>query len=125
MTTKARRQPLQRIAEIVHQYDQQLRMWYANVPFAFKTKIGGDLRAQAPLGLHVNHLMYIELSYHGALAIVHCLIGHPWNISPPLDQTDTVLQDQISLSNDRMAEASRSIILLSKSIVIDATAPAW
>ncbi|OAL46312.1 hypothetical protein IQ07DRAFT_546322 [Pyrenochaeta sp. DS3sAY3a] len=125
MTTKARRQPLQQIAKMVHQYDQQLRMWYANVPFAFKTRTGGDLRAQTPLGLHVNHLMYVELAYHGVLAIVHCIIGHPWNINSPSDQTDTVLQDQISLSNNRMAEASRSIILLTRSIVIDSTAPAW
>lgn len=94
-------------------------MWYADVPIAFKT------RMQTPLGLHVNHLMYIELSYHGVLAIVHCIIGHPWNITSASDQTDTVLQDQISLSNTRMAEASRSIILLTRSIGIDATAPAW
>ncbi|XP_014554288.1 hypothetical protein COCVIDRAFT_28682 [Bipolaris victoriae FI3] len=59
MTTKARRQPLQQIAKTVHQYDQQLRTWYNNVPFAFRTKTGSDLRAQAPLGLHINHLIAI------------------------------------------------------------------
>ncbi|EUC31929.1 hypothetical protein COCCADRAFT_6237 [Bipolaris zeicola 26-R-13] len=93
MTTKARRQPLQQIAKTVHQYDQQLRTWYNNVPFAFRTKTGSDFRAQAPLGLHINHLMYIELSHHSVLAIVHCIIRHPWNINSPSDQTDTALQD--------------------------------
>ena len=125
MTTKARRQPLQQIAKAVHQYDQQLRTWYVNVTFVFKTKTGGDLRAQTPLGLHDNHLMYIELSYHRVLPIVHCIIGHPWNINTLSEQTDAVLQDRINLSNNRIAEASRSIILLSRSILIDSTTLPW
>lgn len=42
-----------------------------------------------------------------------------------LNPQDEVLDEQVNASNLALAEASRNLILATRSIVIDSTAPAW
>jgi len=80
-----------------------------------------------PRGLRAEHLKYLHLSYYGNVAAIHSVLGHPWNINDAQlsDQDDTVVTSQIEASSDALAETSRSIILITRSISLDAVAPVW
>jgi hypothetical protein len=80
-----------------------------------------------PRGLYAEHLMYLHLSYYGNMAAIHSVLGYPWNLNDVQlsDQDDTVVKSQMEASSDALAEASRNIILITRSISLDAVAPVW
>ena len=61
------------------------------------------------------------------MAAIHSILGHPWNLCNALSiqRDDAIVRDQIEASNNALADASRSIILLTRLISVDAVAPVW
>ena len=125
-TVKARQRPLREKAHLVKEIVTNLRSWYESLSPDLKIAFPVDTR-MIPRGLRAEHLKYLHLSYYGNVAAIHSVLGHPWNINDAQlsDQDDTVVTSQIEASSDALAEASRSIILITRSISLDAVAPVW
>jgi len=71
--------------------------------------------------------MYLHLSYQGNLAAIHSILGHPWNLktAQPLELQDDAVKAQIDSSHRALTDASKSIIIITRSISVDAVAPVW
>ncbi|CAN9432028.1 unnamed protein product [Alternaria alternata] len=125
-TVKARQRPLREKAHLVKEVNKTLRSWYTNLSPDLKIAIPVDTK-KIPRGLCAEHLIYLHLFYYGNLTAIHSIFGHPWNLNDAQFsiQDDTVVMDQIEASSDALAEASRSIILITRSISVDAVAPVW
>jgi hypothetical protein len=125
-TVKARQRPLREKVHLVKEVNKNLRSWYKTLSPDLKISFPVDTK-KIPRGLCAEHLMYLHLSYYGNLAAIHSILGHPWNLNDAQfsDQDDTVVKSQIEASSNALAEASRNIILITRSISLDAVAPVW
>ncbi len=125
-TVKARRRSLLEKACLVKDFNTRLESWYSNLSSDLKVVLPIDIKS-LPSGVRAEHVMYLHLSYHGNMAAIHSILGHPWNLhnAPSVDEDDEVVRDQIHASNDALVEASRKIILITRSTSVDAVAPVW
>jgi hypothetical protein len=125
-TVKARQRPLREKAHLVKEVNSHLRFWYKPLCPDLKIAFPVDTK-KLPRGLCAEHLIYLHLFYYGNLAAIHSIFGHPWNLNDAQFgmQDDTVVMAQVEASSDALAEASRSIILVTRSISVDAVAPVW
>lgn len=125
-TVKARQRPLVEKAELVKDFNARLQSCYSSLPKHFKVSFPIEAKA-VPEGIRVEHIMYLHLSYYGNLAAVHSILGHPWNLNtaPAHDLNNKTVKAQIASSNEALTDASRNIILATRSISVDAVAPVW
>ncbi|KAH8654753.1 fungal-specific transcription factor domain-containing protein [Ilyonectria robusta] len=123
-TVRARQQPLRDVAKFVEEHDQELRRWYEDVPELYKQNPSVKTIG-LPSGILDEHLHYFRLSYHGYLAVVHCVFGHPWNIPAPIEDQDEAVRERVASSLIALADSSRDIILATRSIKVSSMAPAW
>lgn len=125
-TVKARQRPLREKACLIKEINRTLRSLYENLSPDLKVRFPVNTK-KIPRGLYAEHLMYLHLSYYGNMAAIHSVLGYPWNLNDVQlsDQDDTVVKSQMEASSDALAEASRNIILITRSISLDAVAPVW
>lgn len=125
-TVKAQQRPLGEKARLIQEINTKLRSLYDNLSPDLKIAFPVDTK-KLPRGLCAEHLMYLHLSYYGNMAAIHSILGYPWHLNDAQwkDQDDTVVKNQIEASSDALAEASRDIILIIRSISLDAVAPVW
>ncbi|KAH7385829.1 fungal-specific transcription factor domain-containing protein [Pyrenochaeta sp. MPI-SDFR-AT-0127] len=123
-TVKARERSLSEKVKLVKYFTTSLRAWYQDIPEAFRP--GFPLKPESlPYGIRAEHLIYTYLSYHGSMAAIHSTFGHPWNLNQSLEHQNDIVKAQIASSNEVLADASRNIILITRSISVDAVAPVW
>ncbi|KAH7145530.1 fungal-specific transcription factor domain-containing protein [Dactylonectria estremocensis] len=123
-TARARQQSLLRAVELVQEHEEELKRWYEDVPDLYKQNASAKT-IDLPSGILDEHLHYLNLSYHGSLAVVHCIFGHPWNIPGPVEDHDEAVKERIARSLTALANASRDIILSTRSIKVNSMAPGW
>ncbi|KAH7091354.1 fungal-specific transcription factor domain-containing protein [Paraphoma chrysanthemicola] len=126
LTVKAREKGLIEKVKIIRDFDSRLRSWFDELPTIFKVEPLIQLE-RLPRGLRYEHLMYLHLTYYGNLAAIHSVLGYPWNVDlePILGSDASAIQDQIISSDEGLTEASRNIIMVTRSIMVDASAPVW
>jgi hypothetical protein len=123
-TVKAREQsPLQK-TKLVKHLDQSLRAWYDDLPKTFKPDFPVK-EGHLPDGIRTEQLMYLRFSYYANLAAIHSIFGHPWNLTDSLENQNIAVSEQAVSSTQALNEASRNIVLVTRSISVDAYAPAW
>ncbi|KAF2827187.1 hypothetical protein CC86DRAFT_369390 [Ophiobolus disseminans] len=125
-TVKARKRSFVEKAELVQTFHEKLQSWHSNLPRMFK--VAFPLEAQhLPRGVRAEHVMYLYLSYHGNMTAIHSILGHPWNLPAPdsADQLGGAVCRQIDLSDKALANASQKIIIITRSVSVDAAAPVW
>lgn len=123
-TVKARERSLAEKVKLVKHFNTNLKAWYKDLPEVFKSEL--PLRSGSlPYGIRAEHLMYLYFSYHGNMAAIHSIFGHPWNLNQSLGHQSIAVKDQIAFSNDALTDASRNIVLATRSISVDAVAPVW
>lgn len=122
-TVKARQRPLREKAHLVKKFNTSLQSWYDDLSSDLKITFPFDARS-TPQGLRAEHLINLHLSYYGNMTAIHSILGHPWNLSNAtfVDQDNVVKENQIKTSGDALADASRKLILITRSIPIDAVA---
>lgn len=124
ITAKARQKTPDQIVKTVQSLDRRLRRWYSDIPPDFKSDI--PLRTTGlPDGIRIEHLAYSFFSYYGSLAAIHSVLAWPWNVPGLEKENDDAIREQIDASSKVVADASRNIILATKSITVDSEAPTW
>lgn len=127
-TVKARQRCLVEKAELVRDFTATLQSWYDKLPAEFRVDFPlKGTNNRSPQGVRAEHLFYLHLSYHGNLAAIHSILGHPWNLNSAQasDRNNGLVKSQIDFSNEALMEASRNIIIITRSISVDAVAPVW
>ncbi|KAF2658702.1 hypothetical protein K491DRAFT_253954 [Lophiostoma macrostomum CBS 122681] len=124
LTAKARRLPLSQKIDPVRRIDRTLRNWYQALPVKFTTAVFAEPQS-LPHGLRSEQILYLHFSYHGNMAATHSIFGHPWNVEPSAYLDDPTIQDQAIASGEALSHAARNIILATRWITVDASAPLW
>jgi hypothetical protein len=122
LTVRARQRCLAERVKSVQGLDEELRNWYKHLPQVFKPKFPVEI-GTVPSGLRLQHVLCLHFSYHGNLAALHSIFGHPWNVL--LDGQKDFVRDQVAASNKALTNSSRQLLLASRSIPVDAAAPLW
>jgi hypothetical protein len=122
LTVQARQRCLAERVKSVQELDEELRNWYKHLPQVFKPKIPVEI-GTVPNGLRIQHVLCLHFSYHGNLAVIHSIFGHPWNIL--LDGQIDLVKNQVAASNKALTNSSRQLLLATRSIPVDAAAPSW
>ncbi|KAM5357363.1 hypothetical protein ACJZ2D_016339 [Fusarium nematophilum] len=123
-TVKGRQQSPPYMAKLVQQHDEDLRRWYESVPELYKQNPAAKTMG-LPSGILDEHLHYLNLSYHGCLSVVHCILAHPWNIPGQVEDQDERIQERVEYSVKTLAKCSRDVILTTRSIKVNSMSPAW
>jgi hypothetical protein len=120
-TVKARQRTLLEKVDLVKQFDGRLDSWYKELPASLQVGFAAKDR-RLPAGIRLEHMLYLYLSFQGNLTAVHSVLGHPWHLG---QERSTDCSHQIAASDKVLQEASRNIILATRSTQIDAYAPVW
>lgn len=126
LTVKAQERCLVDKVKLIRDFDSRLRSWFDDLPTIFR--LDSPIKPERiPRGLRLEHLMYLHLTYYGNMAAIHSVLGYPWNVDPEttLSSEASAVQDQIISSDEALTEASRNIILATRSITVDSYAPVW
>lgn len=115
--------PLQKM-KLVKDMDERLKNWYDELPQHFKRTFHAP-SSQMPEGLRIEHLMYLNFTYHANMSAIHSIFGYPWSILTSQNMSHTAIQGQAAASAKVLAQSSRAIILAIRSISIDSVAPVW
>ncbi|KAH6700646.1 fungal-specific transcription factor domain-containing protein [Leptodontidium sp. MPI-SDFR-AT-0119] len=124
LSVKGRRKPPSIIAKIVQELDARLESWQNNLPHYLKPTLPLQTH-NLPAGLFAEHKLWVYLSYYGTLSAIHSVFACPWNSPSENVEPDNGVQEQMNRSLFVVADAARKIILVTRSITIDATAPVW
>lgn len=111
----------------VSEIDQQLQEWRNSMPIYLQPG-----RYMKTLGTSTKknkiNIIYIYFSYYGSLMAMHTIFAYPW-ITTSVFHTDLdsspAFLEQVPGSIKKVAEAARSIILLTRYIEMDAVSPWW
>ncbi|KAH8812891.1 fungal-specific transcription factor domain-containing protein [Xylogone sp. PMI_703] len=123
-TVAAYRQTPEQVVQTACELDKQLREWQNLHPPAIRP--GSIFRSpKLPSGFEMIHVLYLHFSYYGSLIGIHSIFTYPWSGMLGRDKSPAI-RDQINTSIEIVAEASRSIILMTKFINdIYAWTPTW
>ena len=123
-SAKALRTPADRLAEANAYLNRLLDDWYKCLPDCFKIKPNTVARSVEP-GVRLDHLLHLHNSFHGSIMASHAIFTYPW-VTPFLKEKNTsAFEVQESKSTAAVAEAARTIILVTQSADINANAPHW
>ena len=124
ISVKGRRKPPSVMAKTVQELDARLEMWRNNLPQYLKPTLPLQTQNLAA-GLHVEHKLWFYLAYYGTLSAIHSVFACPWNSPTDNVEPDNVVQEQMDRSVLLVADAARKVILVTRSITVDAAAPVW
>jgi hypothetical protein len=124
LSIKSRRKSPALLVETVQSLEARLNRWWDSNPSYLKPHRPIN-SAHLPPGILLEHALWIHFSYYGTLAAIHSGFACPWNF-PNIDlENGDVVKMQIDQSMRTVADAARKMILATRSITIDAAAPAW
>jgi hypothetical protein len=126
LTVKAREKSLIDKVKLIEHFDTRLRTWLDDLPTIFKLDV--PTKAELlPRGIRIEHLLYLHLSYYGNMAAIHSVLGYPWNVTsdPEINSDNSAIKEQVASSDIALTEASKNIILVTRSISVDASTPTW
>lgn len=113
-TVAAYRQTPEQIIRTVCELDQQLREWCGTIPLSMRPGAVFD-PSTLPTNFQLVHVIYLHYSYFGSLISIHSIFTYPWSVMLDRDKSPQ-LREQLNLSTEIVADASRSIILMTKYI---------
>lgn len=80
--------------------------------------------SQLPSGISLQQAVYLQYSFYGTLCDIHSVLTYPWFHNILSLNQDPAVCLQLEVSSQRVAKASRSILVATKHVHIDAAAPA-
>lgn len=108
----------------VRSLDQKLQEWKDGLPT--------DLQISAtvvPLHRHSPRnavsVSQLQFAYHASLMAIHMILVYPWISAIFCPDDVQAFREQATISSEKMAQAARSIILLTRRRNIDAVSPGW
>ncbi|TVY30806.1 putative transcriptional regulatory protein [Lachnellula hyalina] len=123
-TVQAYRQSPESIAKTACELDQKLREWRDLLPPSMRpgTAINSS---EIPPNLDTVHVIYLHYAFFGSLIAIHSTVTYPWSDMFGRDENLT-FRNQVDISTQIVADASRNIILAAKYINdINASTPLW
>lgn len=109
----------------VQELEGRLHSWKESISNSIRP--GTEIKLQLlPLGTSLDYVLYLQYAYYGSLIATHSVFFYPWNLSRfGISAQSIALANQVALSSEVVAEASRNIILTTKQIQADASSPTW
>lgn len=123
-SAQSRHQPLPAVVKKVKALDELLQSWRVGLPGFLKPDVSFTSSGLPP-GILSDHKLLVHFSYYGTLAAIHSVLSCPWNLPRAETDRDPTVVNQIELSTQVVAGASRNSILATRSIKLDAAAPIW
>lgn len=123
-SVSAFRQTTAEMIETIRSLDQKLHDWRDQLPPDLQIK--SPTFPPTPYGsrnmANINHLHF---AYYGSLLGIHMVLTYPWIAA--IFSTDQVqaFREQVSISTETVAQAARSIILMTRQLNVDVASPAW
>lgn len=110
--------------DTVRSLDQKLQDWRDQLPPSLQISSPTKPLPQCAPRNMVN-IYYLHFSYYGSLMAIHMVLVYPWIAA--IFSTDQVqaFRDQVSVSTETVAQAARSIILITRHLNVDVASPAW
>ena len=122
---KGLRQPLNDMIRTVQELEERLHSWKESISDSIRPGTGIKPQFLA-VGTSLDYVLYLQFAYYGSLIATHSVFFYPWNLSRfSVSSQNTLLANQVALSSEVVAEASRNIILKTKQIQADASSPIW
>lgn len=110
--------------QTVFEMDQLLEEWAKTLPPHLHPQ-STIKPTKLPTRVHLHHVMYLKYSYYGSILAIHTIFTYPWTSAIIRTDQSPAFRDQVALSTKAVVEASRSIILTTKYIDVDASSPVW
>lgn len=124
-TVQAYRQTPEQVVQVAAELDQELREWKDTLPPHLRPGSTINL-SNLPVGMKMDHVLYLHYSYFGSLIGIHSTFTYPWSGIMFGRGRTKVLSNQVAISIEIVAEASRNIILATKYINdIYSSTPVW
>ncbi|TVY54622.1 putative transcriptional regulatory protein [Lachnellula cervina] len=123
-TVQAYRQSPESIVKTACELDQKLREWRDSLPPSMHpgTIINSS---EIPPNLDTVHVIYLHYAFFGSLISIHSTVTYPWSDMSGRNG-NMALRNQVDISTQIVADASRNIILATKYINdIHASTPLW
>jgi hypothetical protein len=119
------RQTPNKIMQVMNDLERELEVWRISLPLAWQPGKNGDyVNIGSPQ--ERDRIFYIQFSYYGSLTAIHTIFYYPWvSVICGIDPRKLEHSRQISLSNEVVANAARSIISATRHMHIDAASPQW
>jgi hypothetical protein len=110
--------------ETVRSLDQKLQDWRDQLPHGLQIK--SPTKALEACGSrNIVSIYHLHFAYYGSLMAIHMVLVYPWITAIfSIDQVQA-FRDQVSVSTEAVAQAARSIILLTRHLHVDVASPAW
>lgn len=110
--------------EAIHSLDQKLQEWRDQLPQGLQ--INNPTKALDTCGSrNIVNIYHLHFAYYGSLMAIHMVLVYPWIAAIFSNDQVQAFRDQVSVSSETVAQAARSIILLTRHLHVDAASPAW
>lgn len=119
---KASQNSAEELARRAQKLEARLNAWYEQIDPGLKPQ-SLHLNKARSSGICGNHGIYLQFSYYGTLIAIHSIFAYPWNRMGGDDSN--VSPEQKERSMNTMVDASRRIVLATKSISSQVPSPAW
>ncbi|KAK5046474.1 hypothetical protein LTR84_008277 [Exophiala bonariae] len=124
-SVKAFRQSPSEFLQTATSLDAELREWRQSLPITMRP-VDKLTAFRIPSNSITFSTTYIHYAYYGTLMAIHTMIAYPWIRSTVFDHDrDMVDHDQIIASSNIVADAARNIIVIARSLGIDAASIQW
>lgn len=126
-SAKASKQPIESLVVKVHELETRLREWRENMKPCFRPPMLLRRNDEHPLppDTHWHHIVLLHFSYYGSLIALHSIFTYPWQLSVCCQTRSPIVREQISKSTKTVLEASRQLLLATKSIDPGGSWPTW
>ena len=122
LTTRALHEPPEKMLSLVRQFDVQLQSWKESMPSQLQPT---DFLKQfkMPRTMRLLGLMTAHCSFYDLLMVVHSIFMYPWVIDSFSGNADPKvarrIKAQIITSSHLVANAARSLIVITRSLDMD------
>lgn len=116
--------PPEKLMATVQELENRLETWRQSLPLAYWARPPFK-NFSVTHGHELVHTLYLQFSYHVSTIATHGIFCYPWNRADIHGSTNPQIRAQIQESTEKVAEASRQIILGTQRIEITAALPLW
>lgn len=123
MSVKASKQSFAEARQNVKDIHSQLQELLQSLPAGLDLK---RRNLQAPfLSIQQRLEIYLHFSVHGTLMATHVIFFYPWISFRFRSDLESDFHDQVNKSTAALVAAAREILVMLKTLRVDATCPAW
>ena len=123
MSVKAFKQPPRQTIETANDIQRQLQHLLSSVPQDLRVET--SLRNESSTGPRRIHSIYLHFAIHGSLMATNIVFFYPWISKHFGTESDPEFRSLAAKSAETIANAARQIMLVLRSLTVDAAVPAW